>query len=351
MWGVSLTHPVLSWFLHISCWLLFSFLFIWGVSLTHPLLVLFFIRGVSLTHHMLSSFYLGSFSYTSRAGFVITRGVSFTHPMLTFILCGEFLWHIPCCLGSYTSHAGFFFLSFLSGEFLLHIPCWFCFLSGEFLLHITCWLHFYLESFSYTSLLASFLSGLDLILLGHFLLHIPCWRYFYQGSFCYTPRAGFIFMQGISLTHPMLPSFSCREFDWHIMCCLHFYAESFSYTSQAAFIFMWVGFLTHPMLTSFMRGVSLTHPELTSFLCGQFLLHIPCWIYFWCEQLLSSAVYTEDNPLGAGSWSRRKGWKSHTQTREGSPRTTWTEQNKTRREQSEKVGTGIKGKKRNGSEL
>ena len=52
---------------------------------------------------------LGSFSYTSRAGFIFIWGVSLTHAVLA---------------------------SFLSGEFLLHIP-W--------------WLHFYAESFSYTS--------------------------------------------------------------------------------------------------------------------------------------------------------------------------------------------------------
>ena len=50
------------------------------------------------------------------------------------------------------------------------------------------------------SVIASFLSG-------EFLLHMPCWLHFYQGNFCCTSLAGFIFMQGISLTHPMLTSF------------------------------------------------------------------------------------------------------------------------------------------------
>ena len=31
-----------------------------------------------------------------------------------------------------------------------------------------------------------------------------------------------------------------------------------------------------------MRGVSLTHPVLVSFLSGEFLLHIPCWLLFFC---------------------------------------------------------------------
>ena len=209
-----------------------DFVFIWGVSLTHPVLpsfvcgefllhipccLDFFYLGSFSSTSCAGLFYRGSFSYTSRAVFIFIWGVSLTHPVLPSILYGEFLRHIPCCLGfyarcfSYTPHADFFFLSFLSGEFLLHIPCWFRFLSGEFLLHIPCWLHFYVGSFSYTSLLASFLSGLDLILSGHFLLHIPCWLYFYQVSFCYTSPAGLIFMQGISLTHPMLPSFMLAE--------------------------------------------------------------------------------------------------------------------------------------------
>ena len=187
---------------------------------------------------------------------------------------------------------------------------------------------------------------LALILLGDFLRHIPCWLHFDQGSFSYTSRAGFIFMQGISVTHPMLHSFLCREFVWHIPFCLHFYAGSFSYTYQAAFIFIW--------------GISLTHPMLASFLSGEFLLHIPSWLYFifsgsfsytsnagffsfLCEKLLSSAVYSEDNPLRkvlGGSWPRRKVWKSHTQALDLKR----AEQNQRRTEW--KVGTGMKGEEK-----
>ena len=142
-------------------------------------------------------------------------------------------------------------------------------------------------------------------------------------------------MEGIALTHPMLPSF--------VFCFL----QGVCLTSGGAFIFIWVFFLTQP--------------KLTSFLCGEFLLHIPCWVLFmrefllhiqscllfyvgnfsytcgaglfWCEELIFSAVCSEDNPLRkelGGSWCKRKLWKSHTQAREGSPRTTWTEQNKTK---------------------
>ena len=45
-----------------------------------------------------------------------------------------------------------------------------------------------------------------------------------------------------------------------------FLSGGFSYTSRAALIFM--------------QGVSLTHPVLASFLSGEFLLHIPCWLHF-----------------------------------------------------------------------
>ena len=235
---------------------------------------------------------------------------------------------------SYTSHAVFFFniwavslahsvlASFLSGEFPLHTPCFFfcilfvvVFLSGDLLLQILCWLHFYVGSLSYTARAGSnFIRGLSR------LLHSSCWLHFYCGSFSYTSRAVLIFMQAIS---HMLPSFLRREFVWHIPCCLRFYAGSFSYTSHVGF-FLCGEFLLHiPSWLLFMWGVCITDPELTSLPCREFLLHIPCWLLFccccWCEELLSSAVYSEDSPLIkelGGSWTRRKLRKSHTQARE-----------------------------------
>ena len=154
--------------------------------------------------------------------------------------------------------------SFLSREFLLHTTCWLRFylgifsytsragfiFIGEFLLHISCWLHYYLGSFSYRSHAGfTFLWGvslthplLTLVLSGEFLLHIQCWLNFYLGSF---------------------------------PCWFHFCPGSFSYTSSAGFTFIWVvsraGFI-------FVRGVSLSHPTLASFLSSEFLLHIPCWL-------------------------------------------------------------------------
>ena len=95
--------------------------------------------------------------------------------------------------------------------------------------------------------LASFLSG-------EFLLHIPYLVDFSLGSFSYTSYAGFDFIWGISLTHPVLASVLSGEF--------------FSDTSRAGFNFVWGVSLTDPIC---MRGISLTHPELASFVCWVFL--------------------------------------------------------------------------------
>ena len=102
----SFLHPVLAFnsfiyiwefLLHIPRWLYFSvgsfsytshacLMFLWGVSLTHPMMAFFLMGRVSLTYPKLLSF-----------------------------LCGEFPLHIPSCLMfyvgsfSYTSRADFFF--------------------------------------------------------------------------------------------------------------------------------------------------------------------------------------------------------------------------------------------------
>ena len=136
-------------------------------------------------------------------------------------------------------------------------------------------------------MLASFLSG-------EFLLHILCWLHFYQVSFSYISRAGFIFIWGVFLKHPMLASFSSgeffsytflflsQEFLLHIPCWLYFSLGSFSYTSHVGFIFLWGVSLTHPTLASFFSlGMSLTHPMLASFVSTEVLLHIPCSLCFY----------------------------------------------------------------------
>ena len=247
------------------------------------------------------------FSYTSHVGFNFIWGVSLTHPVLASILSGGFLLYIPCRLQfylgsfSYTSHACLIFLwgvylthhmpaSILSGEFLLHIPCYLFFVLSFF--------SFYLRSFSYTShtclLLLwgcfsdtyhagfHFIWGVSLthpvlasVLSEEFLLHIPCWLQFYLGSFSYTSRAGFNCMRGVSLTHPVLASvFIWRVSVTHPMLAWFFSSFFLSYASHAGFNFIWV--------------VSLTHPVLASILSGEFLLHIPCWLLFY----LGSFSYT-----------------------------------------------------------
>ena len=115
-------------------------------------------------------------------------------------------------------------------------------------------------------------------------------------SFSYTSRAGFIFVWGVSFTHPVMASFFCGiEFLLQIPCWFLF------------FFFIWGVSLTHPVFCfCFMWGASLvcsllwrqtvkkragwkmaqiclTHPVLASW-CGEFLLHVPwtlvaalCW--------------------------------------------------------------------------
>ena len=149
---------------------------------------------VSLTHPVFVSFvFFGG-------------GVSITHPVLASFYLGSF---------SYTSHAG---LIFIWGVSLTH-PILALFFCGEFVLHIP--------------MLALIISG-------------DYWLYCSVANFSYTSHATFIFVPGVCLTHPVLPSFLCREFLLHIPTCLHFYAGSFSYISYAGFL-----------------------------LCGEFLLHIP----------------------------------------------------------------------------
>ena len=116
---------------------------------------------------------------------------------------------------------------------------------------------------------------------------------FYVGSFSYTSLAGFIFMWGVSLTHPMLASFLSGQFPLHIPSCVHFYLASLCYTSHAGFTFLRGVSLTHPMLHPtpppptppffFFKfsGVSLTHPVPSSFSSGSFLLNILFCIHFY----------------------------------------------------------------------
>ena len=109
---------------------------------------------------------------------------------------------------------------------------------------------------------------------------------FYAGSFSYTIRAAFIFIWGVSLTHPMLASFFCGEFFLQIPCWLYFSVGSFSlthpmlasfsnlgsfsYTSRTVFIFSAESLFNIPCCFIFIWGVSLTYPMLILLLYGEF---------------------------------------------------------------------------------
>ena len=143
-----------------------GFIFIWSVSFTRPVLVSFVLLFI-LYIYIYLFFHLGNFSYTSNPGFIFISGVFLIYPTFALLFFGEF---------SYAFHAGFYF-SFSSGEFLLHIPCWLPFgggggIWGASLAH---------------SLLPSFLYG-------ECLLHIPYWLHYYLGIFSYISHAGFIFI-------------------------------------------------------------------------------------------------------------------------------------------------------------
>ena len=199
MRGVSQTHTVLALFLsgefllHIPFLLYFSRggggvgqgLLYRGVCLTHPMLAFFLNLGsFSYTSRTGFIFYIGSFSYTSHVCLIFLWGVSLTHPILALFLSGEFLLHIPCLL-------------FVWGVSLTHPMLAFFNVGRNSSLHIPCCLYFYLGSFSYTS-------HADFI--------------FYCGSLSYTSRTGFVSIWGVSLTHPMLALVFCGEFLLHIPC-------------------------------------------------------------------------------------------------------------------------------------
>ena len=111
----------------------------------------------------------------------------------------------------------------------------------------------------------------------------------------HTFRASFIFIWGVSLTHPVLASPLCGEFLLHILCWLYFYLGSFSYTSLASVFLSFFFFFKSrelPLHVSYwllilIWGVSLTHPMLALCLCGEFLLHIPCCLHFYAVSFLT----------------------------------------------------------------
>ena len=176
--------------LHITCWL-FIYIF-----------YLYFLSGEFLLHiPRWLYFSVGSFSYTSHACLIFLWGVSLTHPVLASYLCGEFLLNVRYWLfiwGVSLTHPVLAF--YFCGAFVLHIPSWF---SPPPPPPPPGWLFFFMRGVSY----------------------IPCWlliHSFISGSFSYTSHAGFIFLWGVSLTHPMLVWCFCGEFLLHIPWWLFF---------------------------------------------------------------------------------------------------------------------------------
>ena len=280
-----------------------GFVFIWGGSLTHPALASIFFSGKFLLHiPCFLYFYAGSFSYTSRAGFFFGGGggVSLTHPVLAYFFYLRSF--------SYTSRGCF---NFCGGSFSYTsraalILCW------EFRLFL-----FFVWGVSLTHHVLSFFLllffpffPLLLLLSGDFLLHIPFRFNFYMGSFS---CAEIIFMQGISQTHPVLASFLsrefllhiprwleiwCREFLSHITCCLIFYTRSFSYTSRTCLIFC-LGSFSYTSRAGFLFLFLL--------LSRKFLFYIPCWflsflLLFFCRGSFSYTSRASMNSY-AGSFS------------------------------------------------
>jgi len=112
-------------------------------------------------------------------------------------------------------------------------------------------------------------------------------------EFLYISHAGFFFMWGVSLTHPVLASFLCEELLLHILCWLHFYLGSF---------------FTCVMLASFLCGEFLVHILCWLYLLlGEFLLHIQCWLHFYVEFLLHIPCWLHFY-LGSFSYTSRAGF-------------------------------------------
>ena len=156
-------------------------------------------------------------------------------------------------------------------------------------------------------------------LCGKFLLHIPCCFHFYLGNLSNIP-CSFIFLWGVSLTHPRLASIWSGEFLLHILYRLHFMSGvslthpvlplilsvGFSYISHACFIFTGGVSLTHPVLAAFLSGSfsytshagffyvgTFSNTTLALFFYGDFLLHIPCWLFlffYWGVSLTDTVL-------------------------------------------------------------
>ena len=222
------------------------------------------------------------------------------------------------------------------------------FLSGEFLLNtLSAGLIFYVGSFSYTS------HAVLIFMQGVSYTSRPGVFFFSGGSFSYWHIqrclllfffSFFLFIWGVSLTHPMLALFLSGKFLLHILCLLYFSLGSFSETSLAGFfssysiwgVFSYasgagfsftlgVSFTVYPMHALFsvrsfsymshnvfflflIWGVSLTHPMLALFFIGVFLLHIPCWLHFDRGSFSSTSRAGFFSYFGCFSYTPRAGF-------------------------------------------
>ena len=160
---------------------------------------------------------------------------------------------------------------------------------------------FNLGSFSYTSVLASYLCG-------EFILHIRT-GIILCGEFPYTSHACFLFLWGVCLTHPQFSLSSWAGFNFmrgvsltHPCRLLLFFLFNFFISEFLLHILHWLYFsvgssLTHPMLASFFvvflffglnLEVSLTHPCWLHIYAGSFSYKSRDWLYFY----LGSFSYT-----------------------------------------------------------
>ena len=116
-------------------------------------------------------------------------------------------------------------------------------------------------------------------LCGEFLLHIPSWLKFYLGSSSYTSCPGFFFFHSFYFIFYFIKKIHLGCFSYTPRPgFIYFYLGSFSYTSRAGFIFLWGVSLTYPVLACFYLGSFSS--VLALFLSGEILLHIPFLLYF-----------------------------------------------------------------------
>ena len=110
-------------------------------------------------------------------------------------------------------------------------------------------LKFLLQSMSVFNLPSHFFTTLRFIftLCKHFI--IQAWAFLLTVN--NLKPAGFIFIRGVSLTHPVLASLLYGKFLLHSPCWLYVSVGSFSYTSHAGFFYFNIGSFSYTSRTGF----------------------------------------------------------------------------------------------------